>query len=300
MSADWTTVLELASDRTITAGSESALCRAIRQGADLRICTAFRHGEHIDPTSPSAELVRESADFRCTYLLDDQWSAGIMTLRQPIALPDGFGPRPSMSMFLYNQNGDQAIARPHLDGIPAEAEPGPNSVDEHDDMPKYHESDHWDEGTNAPSSNFIYDFEFFRFAVRDDWREVLSHTADGTVVSGSIDALVDAIGLGHEIKIAVRGLCADLADDPQAAMGHEVFIQIGSCYHYDDRNLFIGASHPLVRVAPAIPMRYATRNWDFGWLMTRTDGRVVSLLYDPYTLGHRRAEHHYALRWFVR
>lgn len=39
-----------------------------------------------------------------------------MTLRQPIELTEGFGERPSMSFFLYNQDGRQAIARPYLDG----------------------------------------------------------------------------------------------------------------------------------------------------------------------------------------
>jgi hypothetical protein len=47
------------------------------------------------------------AEFRVTYLLDDSWSAGIMTLRQPVELPEGFGPRPSLSCFLYNQDGSQ-------------------------------------------------------------------------------------------------------------------------------------------------------------------------------------------------
>jgi hypothetical protein len=51
-------------------------------------------------------------------------SEGFMTLRQPIALPDGFCPRASMSCFLYNQNGQQAIARLLLDGVPTSGTPG--------------------------------------------------------------------------------------------------------------------------------------------------------------------------------
>lgn len=298
--SSWNCVLELGTDRSIVSGSEDALCDAIRRGADLRIYTEFHHNEHIDVTSDNPELIREVADFRVTYLIDDRWTAGIMTLRQPISLPDGFGPRPSMSFFMYNQNGQQAIARPYLDGGPMAGTVGPAPLDDHSAMPKYHQHDGWDAGTNAPSSNFIYDFDWYRFCVRDDWGEVLAHGPDGRVVAGSIDTLVEAFSQGCEVKVAIGRLCADMADDPSQAVDHEVFIQIGSCYYYTERKLFIAATHPLVRVKPAIPLRYASKGWDFGWLMPRSDGFVAGLLYDPYTLRYHRSEGRYALRWFVR
>ena len=106
----WNCVLELNTERHKVAGSEAALADAIRRGCDLRIYTEFIHNEHIDVTSDSTERIREVAEFGITYLLEDSWTAGIMSLRQPVSLPDGFGPRPSMSFFLYNQNGQQAIA----------------------------------------------------------------------------------------------------------------------------------------------------------------------------------------------
>jgi hypothetical protein len=297
----WTCVLELGSDRSITAGSETALCEAVRRGADLRIYTEFRHDEHIDVTSDNPELIREVADFRVTYLLDDRWTAGIINLRQPIGLPDGFGPRPSMSFFLYNQNGEQAIARPYLDSRPVTGTPGPSPLnDEFIAMPKYHQLDNWDAGTNAPSGNFSYDFDVYRFWVHDEWEERLAHAADGTVVSGSLEALVEAFSHGCELKVGIRGLCADLTGESDSAVAHEVFVHVGSCYYYTQRGLFIAASHPVVRVRPAIPMRYASQNWDFGWLMPRTDGFVAYLLCDPYTLKFRRAKGQHAMRWFVR
>src|SRR4051812_702256 len=123
--------LTLDGDRSIRAGSPAALADAIRRAADLRIATEFRHNEHIDTSSGSRELIREVAEFRVTYLIEDRWSAGIMTLRQPVDLPDGFGPRPSMSFFLYNQDGQQAIARPFLDRQPATGARGPSPLDDH-------------------------------------------------------------------------------------------------------------------------------------------------------------------------
>ena len=298
----WVSVLELDSRRAVTGGSEDALCAAIRRGADLRICTEFIDKEHVNPTSGSDELIREVAEFRATYLVEDRWCAGIMTLRQPIALPDAFGPRASMSFFMYNQDGQQAIARTYLDGgtPPGAGTLGPAALDDWRAYPKYHQQDGWDAGTNSPSSNFIYDFEVFRYTVCDDWQELLAHDAAGRVQSGSIDLLAGAFTAGAEIKVAVRDLCAELDAAPARPIGHEVFVQTGSGYYYTDRKLFIAGTHPLVRVRPAIPMRYVSRGWDFGWLMPRTDGRVAMLLYDPYTLQVRRETRQFAMRWFAR
>lgn len=298
--ADWACTLELNSRRSTTSGSETELRNAIRRGADLRIYTEFHHNQHIDVTSDNPELIREVADFRATYLVEDRWVAGIMTLRQPVDLPDGFGPRPSMSFFMYNQSGQQAIARPFLDGGPLGGALGPSPLDDYSDMPRYHQQDSWDAESNAPSSNFIYDFDVYRYYVRDEWRETFAHAADGTVISGSLDDLTEAFARGCEVKVGIRGLCADLAEDPTRAIEHEVFIQAGSCYYYTDRRLFLVAAHPLARVKPAIPMLYESQGWDFGWLMPRSDGFVARLLYDPYTLQVRRDEGRYAIRWFVR
>lgn len=289
--------LTLNTDRTIRSGSYTALAAAIRRGADLRIATEFRHNEHIDTDSPSPELIREVAEFRVTYLLEDHWSAGIMMLRQPVDLPDGFGPRPSMSCFLYNQDGQQAIARPYLDGLPAHGPRGPSPLDDHSAMPRYHQYDSWDAGTNAPSSNFVYDFDHYQFWVNDRWREVLAHAADGTVLSGSLEELVEAFSQGCAIKLGLRGLCDDMAG--ATPVEHEVFVHAGSSYYYTEQRLFMTGTHPLVRVLPTIPLRYTSGGWDIGWLMARTDGHVARWLCDPYTLAFHKSAARYAIRWFV-
>lgn len=296
----WRCALTLDGSRKAIAGSPDDLRAAIGRGADLRIATAFRHNEHIDTLSANDELIQESMDMRATYLVENRWCAGVVTLRQPISLPDGFGPRPSMSFFLYNEDGQQAIARPFLDGPPADGPSGLSPVNDHGDMPRYHELDNWDALTSAPSSNFIYDFDHYRFLVREDWTEALHHDADGNVLSGSAAGLVEAFLAGAEIKVGIRGLCADLADHPGVAADHEVFIQCGACYHYTWQQLFIAASHPVVRVRPGVPMRYRSEGWDFGWLLVRTDGHVSRLLYDPYTLRPQRTAGRHQVRWFYR
>lgn len=296
----WQCVYSLDRERQPLTGSAEDLVQAIRCGSDLRIYTEFRYNEHIDTSSSDPELIREVADFRVTYLLEDRWAAGIISLRQPISLPTGFGPRPSMSFFMYNQNGQQAIARPYLDGVSVTAPAGPSALAEDPAMPKYHQQDNWDAGTNAPSHNFIYDFDVYRFFVSDNWTEQLTHDVDGKVLSGSVEALTDAFSRGRELKVGIRGLCNDLLAPGEPLVDHEVFVHLGSCYYFTKQRLFIAASHPVVRVKPAIPIGYTSKGWDFGWLMPRTDGFVASWLVDPYTLKFRRSEGSYAMRWFVR
>lgn len=291
------TPLTLNGDRSVRSGSTAALADAIRRGGDLRVRTAFRHNEHIDPSSSSAELVDEVAEFRQTLLLDDHWSAGIMTLRMPVEIPTGFGPRPSMSFFIYNQDAHQAIARPFLDGQPAHGALGPSPRDDHGAMPRYHQADSWDAGTNAPSSNFIYDFDSYSFLVNDRWQEVFAHDSAGRPVSGALSDLTDAFKQGCPIKLAISDLCADLA--PDAPLAHEVFVHAGSCYSYTEQKLFLTGTHPVVRVRPDMPLRYTSQGWDFGWLVARTDGEVERWLCNPYTLKFERSRTRHAIRWFV-
>ncbi|MDA0841074.1 MAG: hypothetical protein O2857_25175 [Planctomycetota bacterium] len=296
----WTCVLELDTNRRLLSGSEGQLVQAIRNGADLRICTEFLHNEHIDVTSENAERIREVAAFGVTCVVEDRWVAGIMSLRQPIELPEGFGPRPSMSFFLYNQNGEQAIARPYLDGTPASGSPGRSPDHSPEGMHKYQVLDSWDGGTNAPSQNFIYDFDVYRYSVSDSWREVLTHEEHGRVASGSLKDLVDAFSSGCAVKIAVRGLCSDIQGEEETTLEHEVFVETGSGYYYTEQKLFMVGTHPVIRVKADIPMRYSTGGWDFGWLMVRTDGRVVYRRCDPYTLKFEDRVYHHPVRWFVR
>jgi hypothetical protein len=298
--AQWRPVLALDERMRPIAGSAAELRDAISRGADLRIYSEFRHNEHIDVDSADDDLVQETMDMRATYVVDCRWAAGIITLRQPVALPDEFGPRPSLSLFLYNEDGSQAIARLHVDGPPIIGPHGPSPVADHSRMPRYIELDRWDDGTNAPSSNFTYAFDTLRYFVRDDWQLMLHHADDGEVIGGSFDAVADAIARGVEWKVGIRRLCDDLAGSTERPPSHEVFIQCGSCYLYTRRKLLVAATHPLARVLPAIPLRYQSGNWDYAWLIARTDGHVARLSYDPYTLMPTRANGQYEVRWFCR
>ncbi len=296
----WRDTMTLDASRNVIAGDALALRQAIARGADLRIYSEFRHNEHIDTASSNNDLVQETMDMRATYLIDDRWCAGVITLRQPVALPSGFGPRPSLSLFLYNEDGSQAIARPLLDGAPVQGSQALSPPRDYPLMPKYHEYDRWDDSTNAPSSNFAYDFDTLRYFVRDDWQLALHHDNKGEVLAGSHEDVAQVFSQGVEWKIAVTGLCADLAKPGEDAMPHEVFIQAGSCYRYTEERLMIAASHPLPRIRAAIPLRYESGAWDYAWLIARSDGCVSRLVYDPYTLQPKESSGQYEIKWFYR
>lgn len=165
-------------------------------------------------------------------------------------------------------------------------------------MSKYHFNNSCDDQTNAPSSNFIYDFEIFRYSIRDSWQEVLAHDALGAVASGSVEQLASAFADGCAIKVGVSDLCSDLASDDTVA-DHEMFVEVGSAYCYTRRQLFVAGSHPVIRVRPAVPVAYHSHGWDSGWLVLRSDGQVVYRRCDPYTLS--MSDHTYScpIRWFV-
>lgn len=296
----WRCALQLDSQRHVIEGDAQELRLAIDRAADLRIYTEFLHNEHIDVDSSNSERIREVAEFGVTYSIEDRWVAGIMHLRQPIELPVGFGPRPSMSFFVYNQDGTQGIARPYLDGRSGDGPLGSSPAAPPDRMPKYHAFDNWDVQTNAPSHNFVYDFDTFRYCVNESWREVLSHSSNGEVLSGSLDELVDAFSSGCAIKLGIANLCRDLEDECSSPIQHTVYIQGGSAYYYTEQQLMIIGSHPVVRVRPQIPLQYASSQWDFGWLMVRSDGRVVYRRCDPYSLVFTDHVQQCPVRWFVR
>ena len=67
-------------DRSITAGSEANLGAAIRRGVDLYLNTAFRYDEHTGTTADNNVIVQDVLEFRMTYLLEDRWMAGIVSL----------------------------------------------------------------------------------------------------------------------------------------------------------------------------------------------------------------------------
>ena len=187
--------LELSPRREVLSGSREDLAAALDRGADLMIATGFYHNEHLSPGDPNKELVEEVSDFRVVFRVGKDWSAGIMNLRMPGRGILGFAraDEPSWSFFMYNCDGTQAIARPHLNrDLPLVPSTGEAPFSQPADMPKYHILSNFDAGTNAPSQNFIYDFEYFKYIVRDDWTEVFAHDEHGGVLSGSLEDLVAA------------------------------------------------------------------------------------------------------------
>ena len=298
----WECALELRPDRSVAGGSKAGLIAALERGADLRVYTEFIFEEHVVPGgdgNPAHDgLIREVIDFRETIVVDGRHAAGITTLRQALHPPYGFLGDPKMSYFLYTSDGEQACANILFGPAPdPTAKPGSQTVvPTPSDMPKQSAMEMFDAGTIGPSRNFVYDFEAYRYFVRDDWQEVLAHDADGRVTAGSFDALEAAQVAGREIKVGVRDIAAGLGAGPE----HEIFTNVGSGFLHTRARLYTALTHPLVRVAPAVPLRYRSSGWDVVWVFLRTDGGATVRRVDPYTHGWTDSEARFACRWFAR
>ena len=304
-SSHWVCALELDRRRAPVGGSCAELCDAVRRGADLRVYTEFLHEEHIAPYSCTSAagpenngLIREVIDFRETILVDGRHAAGVTLLRQPLEPTTGFnGTQPKMSFFLYNMDGRQACANLLLDASPVAGRPGTKTeAPATAEVPKMSRQEVFDVDTTGPSRNFVYDMEVYRFFVRDDWTELLAHDRQGRVESGSFAAVEQAQIEGREIKVGLRELCADLGDGP----AHEVFSLVGSGFVHTGRRFYEALSHPLVRVAPGVPLQYRSFGWDVTWVFARTDGFAVLRTLNPYTRTFQDRETRLACRWFAR
>lgn len=290
------TVLSLNTKRDIIAGSENALIDAVNRGADLRIYTEFNYEEHIEPGSLNKELVKEVSDFRVTYLIDKRHVAAIMNLRMPVNPPKGFHERPSWSFFMYNQNGQQAIARPFLDHKAAEQPCGACPPVSPSNMPKYHTLSSYDDYSNAPCSNFIYDFDNFGFMVQDNWTEVFAHDESGKTISGSFDAFMDAFTAGADMKVGI----INLFNKDKNQLNYEIFTHCGPGYYNTKSRIYCMSTQPTVVVEPAIPMVYKTNNWSSGNILVRTDGEIEYWFCNPYTMEYAKKRTNAAMRYFVR
>ncbi len=304
----WTLALELAPERSVRAGSKAAVAAAIGRGADLRVYTEFLFEEHILPGGngdPSQDgLIREVIDFRETILVGDTHVGAVTTQRQPLEPPFGFnGTQPRMSFFMYTTDGDQALAGLVFGGVSGAPAPGERMVEPPPpDMPKMGPQEFFDLGTSAPSRNFVYDMETYRYFVRYDWEEILAHDADGQATAGSFDALEAAQMAGREIKVGILDLAADLAGDPASrpSAPHTVFTPVGSGFLHTGPRVYAALTHPLVRIAAADPLRYRSGNWDVAWVFLRTDGHAVVRTLEPYTRTWADRPARFACRWFAR
>ena len=218
MTSPWTNILELGSNRDIAAGSTAELYAALNRGADLRVYTEWIYEEHAAPDPGDGDpryngTFQEVIDFRETYLIGSSYAAGITTLRQSMLPVVGFNPDagPRMSFFLYDMEGRQGCSHVMLDDE-LYAPPGTHrEVEAPAKFPKLSSTQLNDEGSSGPSMQFAYDFERYRYWVRDDWELLLAHKTDGTVTSGSWRDLHNAQLAGKDIKIGLAAVAAAVA-----------------------------------------------------------------------------------------
>lgn len=290
---NWKCLLRLDEKRNVVAGSVQDLAEAISRGADLKGYTTFDYGEHMSVPGSREGLVQELMSFSTVYWLKGGHVAGIQTTRYPANCSLGFGEASSLSFFLNNENGRNGIARLFLDGSVGKAKPAPDHVG------KYKVIDAWDAVSPCPSENFTYDFGEYAWWVNDTWSEVLACDARGNALKGSLRELQEAVRSGMGIKVGVKNLCANLVAPDAPVVSHEVFVGLHSIYNHEESGFLGGESQPIVRVAPAVPLKYKSGNWNCGWILPRTNGIVHHVVVNPYSHEFSQAEGRFAIRWFV-
>lgn len=287
--------LVLNAQREPVQGSTERLNLKLRHGADLRIRTEFRHNEHIDVHSDDNQLVTETSTFAQTMLIDGNWSAYFMTLRQPVALRDGFGAPHALSLFLYNQNAQQALARLTLDRSLDRETAGEM---EYDGFRKMHTMGSFDAHTRGASKNFIYDFESYHFIVKDHYEEIYANDRSGQPIFGTAEQLDQAYNeQGRGIKLSIAGLSAMMWGNKDHE--DEVFVHCGSSYFYTQDRLMIANTLPFVSVPAAVPVMYRSEGFRYCWCIARTDGRVVVRSYNPFSDTWETKSDQLPLRWFA-
>lgn len=288
----WKKILKLNENRDVMEGSSMEMTKKLLAGADLRIGTAFYHDEHIDPLSTDHQLVEETSDFPQTIVLDSSWSAGIMTYRQPVSLKGGFGPGAYLSLFMYNLNGQQALARLALDTAI-----GYSDDDKNNELEKMSVQSVFDPDSLSPSKNFIYDFEYYEYLVGDTYEEVYANDRDGNCSFGSMDELAKAYRSGNRIKISIKGLLSFLHSQSQCM--DEVFVQCGCSYYYTRERLMITNTNPFVSLPASIPLVYTSKNLNYCWAIAQSDGKVTLRSFDPFTQKWTTQDACFPIRWFV-
>ncbi len=314
----WVKALELDASRSVAEGSRQAVCDAVAHGADLRVYTEWPYEEHV-MTGPAGQhseyagVFNEVIDFRETYALLDESGeavhcAGITTLRHGMVPVTGFNPGPRMSFFMYDPDGLQGVANLLLDDTPYDAPGNTQQIPTPPDMPKMSPFQANDVGSLAPSNaGFVYEFDRFRYWVRDDWQLALAHDAEGRIEAGSWDELFAAHQAGRDVKVGMVGLCDELDNNGDAGgdaaaspLPHVVYSLAGSSWTHEPTKLVEAQTHPLVRLRPAVPLRYESDCWDVAWVFMRSTGEARVRRLDPYT---RRFEEHwtrFGCRWYFR
>ena len=112
--------------------------------------------------------------------------------------------------------------------------------------------------------------------------------------------LQNVLRSGRRLKVGVQNLCADLVSKDEPFISHEVFIELHSVYNHQDSGFLGGESQPIVRVGPGVPLKYKSGNWNYGWILPRTDGMVHQLIVEPLTYEFIHKDGRFPIRWFAR
>ena len=244
---------------------------ALEQSADLRVAhgsmgevaSAVRRGADVR-LYMITDTYEETLCFQQTYSGNGEAFAGIMSHHHSYAHRGALPDQPYVSFFKYDVSGAFSQVKWMLD----------NAV--------------FDDSQ-------AYPYKVYRWFVRDCWRVVYEHDAEGNRVTGGLEELKDLVRNGRSIKVGIRQLFG-LTNDDASGPAHLSFVS---------------SMQPVIRDGQVLSncdfTLIGSPRWPFTWkdglavamMQPSTSGEIECHWAEPGKLPFRRIVPRRAMQWLV-
>ena len=117
---------------------------------------------------------------------------------------------------------------------------------------------------------------------------------------GSWKDMKEAVNDGCIIKAGIKNLWSSLTPDGEESPEHEVFIECTTDFSHVDEKFFGSLTQPTFLLQPCVPLIFTGGNYSAGWLVVRSDGKVLRQILNPSCMQWERTWERCAVRWFAR
>ena len=264
-------------DHQPVSGLVAAVAQAVRRGCDLRRFSTYE----LEGTG----LVEETMTLQTTWVFDDKHVGGLQTLRHPVDAALGISRQPSLALWIFG-----VAARQRSTFVPLDGNPMVNATEQ------------WAQVDNDPygAEGEEYIPRRYHWWARGGWEEICAHSEEGNASKGSWKALQEAANDGCVFKVGIRNLWSGFVPDNEQTPEHEVFVECTTDFSHVHDEFFGSLTQPTFLLKPCVPLVFERGCYAPGWLIVRSDGRVLRQTVDPTTMRWERMWSRHAVRWFAR
>lgn len=246
-----------------TLALEQAQDLSITAGSPQQVYEAVTAGAGLS-LYMTTKWYEETLHFEEVYVGEDGYFAGIRTDHFANAGGLGLHDQPFVCFFRYDMSGAFALVKWFFDG-------------------------------NTEDVSQAYPYGIYRWFVGDPWQTVYAHDETGAPTLGSLDALMDAVRDGRQMRVAIRNLF-NFDDGQPAGPDHWVIVNIsqpciaeGHAAGLTETILLMTGSRPLMFTRPYFP----------GYALLRTTGVADMQLSSP-EIRFGRMKLNRAMKWLIR